>query len=109
MGNRGTLWQDCFLGSAQAIWDTVTAQVAGNGQSSVRQQGGVPCALAGLWLSACGEGGFSRRRDGVWTVSTSSHPVNLCKRQLHLLAGRAELLDCWQRVMLLSLLPSEGG
>lgn len=69
------------LGSAQATWETVTAQAAGSGQSSVRQQrlGRCPLclkgtSLAGLWVSACGEGGFSRRRDGVWTVSISPIP-----------------------------------
>lgn len=33
------------LGSAQATWETVTAQAAGNGQSSVRQQRLERCPL----------------------------------------------------------------
>lgn len=84
------------LGSAQATRETGRAQAAGDGQSSVRQQrlGRCPLflkgsSLAGLWVSAGGEGGFSRTRDGVWTVSISPHSINLCKRQLHLLAGTA--------------------
>lgn len=109
MGNGGTLRQDCFFESAQ---------VAGKGQSSLsgsRDWGEVLLVLKGNFFSwvrgmcVCGEGRLSQRRGRGWTVCISPHPVNLSKRQLHLLAGRAELLDCWQRLMLLSLVPPEGG
>lgn len=53
------------LGSAQATWETVTAQAAVNGQSSVRHQRMGICplflkgtSLAGLWVCACGKEGF---------------------------------------------------
>lgn len=71
------------LGSAQATWGTVTVQAAGNGQSSwaelcqATEAGVVSLVLKGDffgWVAACGVGGFSRRRDGVWTVSISPIP-----------------------------------